>query len=65
MLIETHGGFDFTRADCMGWMRDVGFTQTRVESLFREVTPLKSHAAPAPVTPEQLKELSIKLDKID
>lgn len=33
MLIETHGGFDFTGADCMGWMRDVGFTQTRVEPL--------------------------------
>lgn len=33
MLIETHGGFDFTGADCTGWMRDVGFTQTRVEPL--------------------------------
>jgi len=33
MLIETHGGFDFTGADCMGWMREVGFSKARVESL--------------------------------
>ncbi len=33
MLIETHGGFDFIGADCMGWMREVGFSKTRVESL--------------------------------
>jgi hypothetical protein len=23
MLIETRGGFDFSGADCIGWMRDV------------------------------------------
>jgi SAM-dependent methyltransferase len=33
MLIETHGGFDFTGADCKGWMRDAGFKRTRVEPL--------------------------------
>jgi hypothetical protein len=33
MLIETHGGFDFTGADCRKWMKDVGFTRTRVERL--------------------------------
>jgi hypothetical protein len=33
MLIETHGGFDYTGADCAGWMREAGFTQTRVEPL--------------------------------
>ena len=33
MLIETKGGFDFTGADCQGWMRDAGFSETRVESL--------------------------------
>lgn len=33
MLIETPGGFDFTGADCMGWMREAGFAQTRVEPL--------------------------------
>ena len=33
MLIETHGGFDYTGADCMGWMRDAGFRETRVEHL--------------------------------
>lgn len=33
MLIETPGGFDFTGADCQGWMRSVGFRHTRVEPL--------------------------------
>lgn len=33
MLIETPGGFDFTGADCQGWMREAGFSQTRVEPL--------------------------------
>jgi hypothetical protein len=33
MLIETKGGFDFTGADCQGWMREAGFSQTRVEPL--------------------------------
>jgi len=33
MLIETPGGFDYTGADCMGWMKEAGFTNTRVEHL--------------------------------
>ncbi len=33
MLIETPGGFDYTGADCIGWMRDAGFQQARVEHL--------------------------------
>ena len=33
MLIETTGGFDFTGADCQEWMRDAGFSSTRVEPL--------------------------------
>jgi hypothetical protein len=33
MLIETPGGFDYTGADCMGWMQEVGFRETRVEHL--------------------------------
>jgi len=33
MLIETPGGFDFTGADCSGWMREAGFKSTRVEHL--------------------------------
>jgi len=33
MLIETSGGFDYTGADCQGWMREAGFSQTRVEHL--------------------------------
>jgi O-methyltransferase/methyltransferase family protein len=33
MLIETTGGFDFTGTDCQAWMREAGFSQTRVEPL--------------------------------
>jgi len=33
MLIETPGGFDYTGADCQGWMRETGFSETWVEPL--------------------------------
>jgi hypothetical protein len=33
MLIETPGGFDYTGADCSGWMKAAGFSSTRVEPL--------------------------------
>ena len=33
MLIETPGGFDYTGADCCGWMQEAGFRETRVEHL--------------------------------
>jgi hypothetical protein len=33
MLIETPGGFDYTSADCIGWMRQAGFRNPRVEGL--------------------------------
>ena len=33
MLIETPGGFDYTGADCVGWMKDAGFREARVEHL--------------------------------
>jgi hypothetical protein len=33
MLVETPGGFDFTGHDCMGWMKEVGFRETRAEHL--------------------------------
>jgi hypothetical protein len=33
MLIETPGGFDYTGADCRGWMHEAGFVDTRVEPL--------------------------------
>ena len=33
MLIETSGGFDYTAADCVSWMKEAGFSQTRVEHL--------------------------------
>jgi len=33
MLVMTSGGFDFTGADCMGWMRAAGFQNMRIEPL--------------------------------
>jgi len=33
MLIETPGGFDYTGADCIGWMTEAGFRDCRVEHL--------------------------------
>ena len=33
MLIETPGGFDYTGADCAGWMKEAGFRESRVEAL--------------------------------
>lgn len=33
MLIETPGGFDFTGSDCARWMKEAGFSSTRVEHL--------------------------------
>jgi hypothetical protein len=33
MLIETPGGFDYTGAQCREWMREAGFSETRVEAL--------------------------------
>jgi SAM-dependent methyltransferase len=33
MLVETPGGFDYTGADCIGWMREAGFREARVERL--------------------------------
>jgi len=33
MLIETNGGFDYTGAECMQWLREAGFRETRMEHL--------------------------------
>lgn len=33
MLIETPGGFDYTGADCIGWLREAGFASVRQEAL--------------------------------
>ena len=33
MLIETPGGFDYTGADCRGWMQEAGFRESYVEPL--------------------------------
>jgi len=33
MLIETPGGFDYSSADCSGWMKKTGFGKTFVEHL--------------------------------
>lgn len=33
MLIETPGGFDYTGADCQGWLKDAGFSRTSQQHL--------------------------------
>jgi len=33
MLIETDGGFDYTGADCIGWMKEAGFRDAYCEHL--------------------------------
>jgi hypothetical protein len=33
MLIETREGFDFTGADCAGWLKKAGFAEARLEPL--------------------------------
>jgi hypothetical protein len=33
MVIETPGGFDYTGADCIGWMKEAGFREAYVEHL--------------------------------
>ena len=33
MLINTSGGFGYTASECMGWMREAGFQNTRAEPL--------------------------------
>jgi len=38
MLIMTAGGFDFTGADCIGWMRGAGFRRPRTEPLTPEIS---------------------------
>jgi hypothetical protein len=32
-LIESPEGFDYSGADCRGWMKEAGFRETRVEHL--------------------------------
>jgi O-methyltransferase domain/Dimerisation domain len=38
MLIMTAGGFDFTAADCTGWLSDAGFRDVRSEPLTSEIS---------------------------
>lgn len=33
MLVETPEGFDYTGAECIGWMKEAGFREARVEHL--------------------------------
>jgi hypothetical protein len=33
MMIETPGGYDFAAAERIGWMKQDGFTDTRVQQL--------------------------------
>jgi hypothetical protein len=36
MLLWTQGGFDFTAAECMEWMRETGFRNMRLQALAAE-----------------------------
>jgi SAM-dependent methyltransferase len=38
MLIMTQGGFDFTSADCVGWMSEAGFQSISVEPLANDIS---------------------------
>ena len=38
MLIMTDGGFDYTSADLIGWMRDAGFRDLRGERVTSELS---------------------------
>jgi hypothetical protein len=33
MLLNTAGGFDYTGADCIGWMSEAGFREVRLTHL--------------------------------
>ena len=33
MLVDTPGGFNFSAADCLGWLSEAGFSECRVEPL--------------------------------
>ena len=30
---DTKGGFDYSGADCVGWLKEAGFRETRVDML--------------------------------
>src|SRR5260370_13078110 len=45
MLIETPGGFDYTGADCAAWMKDAGFSATRLDPLVGAVVVVLHTAA--------------------
>ena len=37
MVVATPGGFNFTSADCIGWMHEAGFLDMHVEALTGEI----------------------------
>jgi hypothetical protein len=43
MLLASTGGFDFTGADCVGWMREIGFQDVHVEPLTAEQSMVVGH----------------------
>ena len=57
MPIETDGGFDYTAADCMGWMKEASFRDTVVGAqgrlIFstRPIRPRATSGFPGPVWP--------------
>src|SRR5262245_57692960 len=38
MLIMTEGGFDYSAADCIGWMQEAGYRNMHVEPLTGDQT---------------------------
>jgi hypothetical protein len=43
MLIMTEGGFDFSGAECIGWMEEVGFRNMSIEPLTSEQSMVVGH----------------------
>ncbi|WP_246868459.1 methyltransferase [Saccharopolyspora sp. ASAGF58] len=43
MLLESPGGFDYSGADCVDWMTDVGFTNCSAEPLDGPVSVVVGH----------------------
>lgn len=43
MLMLTQGGFDYTGAECIGWMRESGFTDVRQDHLFGPYSMVVGH----------------------
>jgi len=52
MLIMTEGGYDFTGADCINWLRDAGFRDVRSEPLHPRLRTYRCEAVKRPDGPK-------------